>query len=104
MTRLAFVKFRSLEKFADGTTSDEVRESETRHIELDIDSQMVRVGKKDWFPLAAVRRMEPAVKDVCEICQQDFEDARGLGAHKRHVHGIPGARSMKKEDKEHVDE
>lgn len=107
MIRLAFVKFRALEKFADGTTSDEVHDSETRHIQLDTSTQIVYVGKKDWFPMAHVRRMEPAVKDVCDVCGEDFEDARGLGAHKRHVHGIPGARSLKKNEaveKESTDE
>jgi len=73
-----------------------VRASMVNVLEYDAASRMVLVGE-DEYPRERVdhwkrlRRGEPPqIKPMCELCERPFNDARALGAHQRHKHGVKG--------------
>lgn len=48
-------------------------------------------------PFSGVIEMRPAPKSfICEDCQRGFDDARALGGHRFHLHGVPSSRKVAK--------
>lgn len=98
--RLAYVKFKAIEKFTDGTSSDEI--ASDAHGEMHLDGMLVRVGV-DIIPVSHVRLMREMSKEqqggeTCPECKGWFMDPRALGAHRAHKHNVQGARSKGKTD------
>lgn len=89
--KLSYVKFKALETFSDGTSSDEVTTDMHGEVSLDVENGIVHVGP-DRFPLGHVRQYREMPSN-CDICGNGFQDARALGAHKAHKHQIKGARN-----------
>lgn len=98
--RLKYIRFKAIEKFADGTSADEI--ANDVHGEIHLDGHLVKVGS-DIIPISHVRLMREMSKEqqggeTCPECQNWFTDPRALGAHRAHKHGVQGARSKGKSD------
>lgn len=62
-----------------------------RHvIVVDMGARCVRVDRT-VIPFECVSSFQEALPDLsCPECQQKFVDARAIGAHRRHKHGVRG--------------
>lgn len=97
--RLSYIKFRAIEKLSDGTATDEI--ANDAHGEIHLNANIVKIGV-DMIPVSHVRLMramseEQQGGETCPECAGWFSDARALGAHRAHKHGVQGARSKAKE-------
>ncbi len=90
--KLAWVKFDCQQKFDDDTVSDEAHQVVHGDIEWLTDQNVITVGMR-VFPLSHVKAMVRAeIGPTCPECGHSFMDARALGAHRHHKHGVKGAR------------
>lgn len=90
--RLEYVEFKRLEKFGNASTNA-IQDETFGEMVWKPAEGVVLVGK-EVFPLASIHRMRGVNKEeICPECSGLFQDARGLGAHRKLKHDIAGARA-----------
>ena len=86
--KVTFVRFNRLQKFDDGSTSDEQRATNSYPIDYNPTTLLVTVGSKS-FPITTVVCLEYASPE-CPECKQEFQDNRALAAHRSFKHQVAG--------------
>ncbi len=64
-------------------------------IRVDLERRLLRFGARleRHIPLESVRTFTTSSNWLlCPECAHEFEDARGLGAHRAHKHGVKGGK------------
>lgn len=71
----------------------ELTEEQDGEMQADLGSRTIRLGNQ-LIPFEAVNSMTQADPgETCPECAEKFNDARALGVHRRHKHGVKGERA-----------
>lgn len=96
--KLIFVKLSALTVMPKGTT-DELRPEIHGDLVYLPDQHVIKVGDR-LIPITSVRTMTLDTQQViCPECAEGFADARAVGAHRSHVHDVPGKSNKKFKEK-----
>jgi hypothetical protein len=95
--RLTWVRFSSLMKMEDGTSTDEIRMESVGPIEFNASDQTISFGHM-VVPMSQIRFMVRITEAECPECHETFANTTAAAAHRRFSHGVLGKRAQAQKD------